>query len=200
MDTHEVTIQDIRSNVFCASGMHLPNGSFATFGGNAAITVGGNLGSELNPGGFSAAYDEVYMDYDGTKAIRLLDPCPAGSDFTSTECGWFDNAEVLSMQKQRWYSTAEPTGTGQIVLIGGFVQGGYINRNWPNVDPEFEGGAADCTYEYYPNSDNLEARTMQFMIDTSGLNSYSHAFLLPSGKMFVQANISTGMLFSPILR
>jgi hypothetical protein len=32
---------------------------------------------------------------------------------------------------------------------------------------------------------------MQFMIKTSGLNSYAHAFLLPSGRVFVQANIST---------
>ena len=55
------------------------------------------------------------------------------------------------MQKRRWYSAAEPLGDGTIVLIGGFTNGGYINRNWPNTDPEFEGGAADCTYEYYPN-------------------------------------------------
>ncbi|KAF8905703.1 glyoxal oxidase [Mucidula mucida] len=189
--THEVALQDIRTNVFCASGMHLPNGSFATFGGNAAVTVGGNLGSVLNDGGFSASYDATYQDYDGTKAIRILDPCPAGSDFGSSECGWFDDPAVLSMKKQRWYSTAEPLGTGQLVIIGGFVQGGYVNRNWPNVDPEFEGGAADCTYEFFPNPDNTDAQTMQFMIDTSGLNSYAHTFLLPSGLMFLQANLSS---------
>ncbi|KAF9039008.1 copper radical oxidase [Hymenopellis radicata] len=189
--THEVALQDIRTNVFCASGMHLPNGSFATFGGNAAITVGGAIGSVKNDGGFSASFDATYQDYDGTKAIRILDPCPAGSDFGSTDCGWFDDPALLSMKKQRWYSTAEPTGTGQIVLIGGFVQGGYVNRNWPNTDPEFEGGAADCTYEFFPNPDNADAKTMQFMIDTSGLNSYAHTFLLPSGLMFLQANLSS---------
>ncbi len=159
--------------------------------GNAAVTVGGNLGSVLNDGGFSASYDATYQDYDGTKAIRILDPCPAGSDFGSSECGWFDDPAVLSMKKQRWYSTAEPLGTGQLVIIGGFVQGGYVNRNWPNVDPEFEGGAADCTYEFFPNPDNTDAQTMQFMIDTSGLNSYAHTFLLPSGLMFLQANLSS---------
>jgi hypothetical protein len=37
---------------------------------------------------------------------------------------------------------------------------------------------------------------MQFMVDTSGLNSYAHAFMMPSGKMFVQANISA-MLWDP---
>ncbi|KAF8914509.1 glyoxal oxidase N-terminus-domain-containing protein [Mucidula mucida] len=191
IDTHEVELQDIRTNIFCSSGMHLPNGSFATFGGNGAITVGGDMGSVLNPGGYSASFDETYQDYDGTKAIRILDPCPAGSDFNSAECGWFDQPDLLGMQKQRWYSTAEPTATGQIVIIGGYTSGGYINRNYPNVDPEFEGGAATCTYEYYPNTDGKGAETMQFLIDTSGLNSYPHTFLMPSGKMFLQANYST---------
>jgi hypothetical protein len=48
---------DIRSNIFCASGMHLPNGSFVTFGGNGAVGKGGSLGSDLAPGGYSAECD-----------------------------------------------------------------------------------------------------------------------------------------------
>ncbi len=183
-------MQDVKTNVFCSSGMHLPNGSFVTFGGNGAVTKGGNVGSVLNDEG-SASYDALYQDYDGGKAIRVLDPCSAGSDFQSTQCGWFDDPSVLAMQKRRWYSTAEPTAEGDIVIIGGFANGGYINRNYPNVDPEFEGGAAECTYEYYP-ANGRTATTMQFMINTSGLNSYPHTFLMPSGKMFVQANVSTG--------
>ncbi|KIY72532.1 copper radical oxidase [Cylindrobasidium torrendii FP15055 ss-10] len=188
--THEATVQDIRSNIFCSSGIHLPNGSFVTFGGNGAVTKGGDMGSVLNDGGYSASFDELYQDYDGTKAIRILNPCPAGSDFSSSECGWYDNADVLSMKKQRWYSTAEPDATGRVVIIGGYTSGGYINRNYPNTDPEFEGGAATCTYEFYPPEDG-DAPTMQFLIDTSGLNSYPHTFLLASGKMFLQANTST---------
>jgi hypothetical protein len=35
--TRTATAMDFMSNAFCASGMHLPNGSFATFGGNGAI-------------------------------------------------------------------------------------------------------------------------------------------------------------------
>jgi hypothetical protein len=30
-----------------------------TFGGNGAVTVGGDIGSEKNPGGFSANFDKV---------------------------------------------------------------------------------------------------------------------------------------------
>ncbi|KAF8753565.1 Glyoxal oxidase [Rhizoctonia solani] len=180
--TNKATPMDMNSNVFCASGMHFPNGSFATFGGNGAIGPGGNVGSVSEWG--SGVYDETYKDYDGTKAIRILDPCTTGN------CAWFDNANVLAMQRKRWYSTAEPLADGSIILIGGFVNGGYINRNTPNIDPAYEGGAAEPTYEYWP-SRYSPPRVMQFMIDTSGLNSYAHAFLMPSGKIFAQANYST---------
>ena len=30
----------VLTNTFCASGMHLPNGSYAAFGGNGAVGIG----------------------------------------------------------------------------------------------------------------------------------------------------------------
>lgn len=176
--------------------MHLPNGSFTTFGGNGAIGPGGNLGSVPYPNGASAQYDETYKDYDGTRAIRIVNPCTgSNSDLVARpECGWYEDATVMQMQKSRWYSTAEPLADGTITLIGGFVNGGYINRNYPNTDPAYEGGAAEPTVEFFPTRG--DPRVMQFMIDTSGLNSYAHAFMMPSGRMFLQANISA-MLWSP---
>ena len=191
IQSQQSTVMDIYSNTFCASGMHLPNGSYTTFGGNGAISPGGNLGSVLNPGGGSAHYDATYQDYDGTRAIRILNPCSgSNSDIVSNpKCDWWEDANVLQMQKSRWYSTAEPLGDGTIALIGGFVNGGYINRNYPNTDPRTEGGAAEPTVEFYPSKGT--AQDMQFMIDTSGLNSYAHAYMMPSGKMFLQANVSS---------
>ncbi|KAE9393018.1 DUF1929-domain-containing protein [Gymnopus androsaceus JB14] len=135
---------EVVTNVFCASGMHLPNDSYATFGGNGAVGVGGNIGSNLVR---TLRTDMTYQDYDGRNAIRILNPCTDGDDFTSAECAWFDNPSVLAMQKERWYSAAEALADGTVVLIGGFVNGGYINRNYPNTDPEYEGGAAEPTYE-----------------------------------------------------
>jgi hypothetical protein len=39
-----------RDQHFCASGMHLRNGSFATFGGNGAVGPDGRIGSQPNLG------------------------------------------------------------------------------------------------------------------------------------------------------
>ncbi|TFK47067.1 DUF1929-domain-containing protein [Heliocybe sulcata] len=194
INSRTAEVMNLVTNAFCASGMHLPNGSYATFGGNGAIGPGGNIGSQRNAAG-SGAYDDTYQDYDGTKSIRVLNPCTSSDNFDSTQCQWFDDPAVLSMQKQRWYSAAEPMADGTVVLIGGFVNGGYINRNYPNTDPAYEGGAAEPTYEFYP-SNGQAPQVMQFMIKTSGLNAYAHTFNMPSGKMLVQANYST-MLWDP---
>ncbi|CAL1710769.1 unnamed protein product [Somion occarium] len=190
--TRKAQVMDVTSNVFCASGMHLPNGSFITLGGNGAIGPGGNIGSVQAEGGGSGLFDETYQDYDGTRAIRILNPCTG--DATGPACEWFDDANVLAMQKHRWYSTAEPLGDGSIAIIGGFTNGGYVNRNYPNLDPAYEGGAAEPTFEFFPSRG--EAQVMQFIVDTSGLNAYPHTYTLPSGKLFLQANISS-MIWDP---
>ncbi|EIW75862.1 DUF1929-domain-containing protein [Coniophora puteana RWD-64-598 SS2] len=186
LNTHSATTMDIYSNTFCASGHHLPNGSYVTFGGNSA--VGPPSTTPQN-----TTYDATWKDYDGTRAIRILNPCTSKDNFNSANCQWWENANVLQMQKQRWYSAAEALANGTIVLIGGFRNGGYINRNYPNTDPLYQGGeqwgGAEPTFEFYPSLGT--AQVMKFMGTTSGLNAYAHTFLMPSGKMFVQANLST---------
>jgi hypothetical protein len=70
--------------------MHLPNGSFTTFGGNNAVGPGGNLGSVLNANGASAQFDTTYQDYDGTRAIHIINPCTGSNSnlVSNPECGW----------------------------------------------------------------------------------------------------------------
>lgn len=182
---------DVRTNSFCSSGMHLPNGSYVTFGGNGAVGPGGAIGSQANPGGYSASWDSTIQDFDGTKSIRVLNPCTNSDSFSSSACQWYDDPSVLSMKKSRWYSAAESTAEGKVVIIGGFANGGYVNRNYPNDDPAYEHNASEPTYEYYPPVDSTP-QVFQFLVSTSGLNAYAHTFLMPSGKMFVQANLSTG--------
>ena len=184
---------DVRTNSFCSSGMHLPNGSYVTFGGNGAVGPGGVLGSQPNPGNYSAAWDATYQNFDGTKAMRILNPCTVSEIASSqSQCTWYDDPTELSMKTGRWYSAAEALGDGSVIIIGGFANGGYINRNTPNIDPENEGGAAIPTYEYFP-SKPVTPPVFQFLVQTSGLNAYALTFLMPSGKLFVQANVSTSM-------
>jgi hypothetical protein len=150
--------------------------------------VGGNLGSSPYPGNYSASYDATYQDHDGTKAIRILNPCTGSASSWDASCEWYDDSSVLAMQRSRWYSTAEALGDGSIALIGGMANGGFINRNYHSDDPD-QHGAAENTVEFFPSRG--APQIMPFLRKTSGLNSYAHTFLMPSGKMLIQANYST---------
>ncbi|KAF8211248.1 glyoxal oxidase N-terminus-domain-containing protein [Mycena galopus ATCC 62051] len=185
--TQETTVMDIKTNTFCSSGYHVPNGSFVTFGGNGAAGPGASEGSQVVPGAFFATWDSTYMDFDGGLSIRVLNPCTDADDFTSPECQWYDDPSVLAMQRRRWYSTAEALPNGTIVLIGGFQNGGYILRNVPNANPT---DGAELTYEFYP-SNGQTPQLVNFLVKTSGLNAYPLTWLLSSGNMFMQANLST---------
>ena len=167
--------------------MHLPNASYAVFGGNSAVGPGGNNAGS----GSSPSYDPTYNDFDGRRAIRIITPCDG--DLASPPCSWYDAPNGLMMAKARWYPAAEALADGTVVLIGGFTSGGYINRNTPNIDPTYEGGAAEPTFEFFPQR-SQQPQIMNFMVKTSGLNSYALTYLMPSGKMFVQANYSTSEL------
>ncbi|KAF9070748.1 copper radical oxidase [Rhodocollybia butyracea] len=170
-NTHQVQLMDIKTNSFCASGMHLPNGSYVTFGGNALSHLW-RYWSVPNGQG-AASFDATYQDYDGSKSIRVLNPC---------------TTLMIS---------ALPIASGSTILTFYLCwrSAGYINRNTPNTDPFNEGGAAQSTFEFYPNN-GRGATVMNFMGKTSGLNAYAHTYLMASGKMLVQANYST-MLWDP---
>ncbi|KAI0319679.1 glyoxal oxidase [Amylostereum chailletii] len=175
-------IMDVQTNPFCAAGMHLPNGSFATFGGNSAVGPGG----DNHISGSTKEFDPTYKDHDGRKAIRIITPCEGSID--GPGCDWYDAPNGLQMASQRWYPAAEALADGSVVLVGGFTSGGYINRNYPNKDPG--GASSNPTYEFFPSRGGTP-EVMNFMLKTSGLNAYALTYLMPSGKMFVQANYST---------
>lgn len=179
---------EVTTNPFCSSGMHMPNGSFITFGGNAAIGPGANPGDVGN-----GQYDTTYQDYAGQTGVRVMNPltCSGANATTSPDCQWFDNSTLSHLMVQRWYSTAESLGDGSVAIIGGFSSGGYINRNYPiENDPVYQGNASQPTYEFWPAKGDSPT-LMQFLVDTGGLNAYPHAYLMASGKMLLQANVST---------
>ncbi|KAH6906811.1 copper radical oxidase variant A [Coprinopsis sp. MPI-PUGE-AT-0042] len=149
---------DVPSNVFCASGMHFPNGSFATFGGNAAVGRGGKDGDQAAPDGSGPLWDQEYQDFDGRK--------PSGDDFNSVQFHLAD---------------------GTIVMIGGFTAGGYINRNYPNNEPD--GGGSQNSFEFFPNRG--DARPLSFLDQDFRTKCLCACILDASGRMFLQANVST---------
>ncbi|THH01955.1 hypothetical protein EW026_g821 [Hermanssonia centrifuga] len=174
--TRTATTLEVITNPFCSSGMHMPNGSYITFGGNSAVGPGANPGDVGN-----GLFDTTYQDYAGQQAVRILNPltCTGDDAATSDDCQWFDNSTVARLQAMRWYSTAEPMGDGTVAVIGGFSNGGYINRNYPeNPDPVWQGGASQPTYEFWPSRG--QPVLMQFLVDAGGLNSYPHTFLMAS--------------------
>ncbi|SNX82079.1 probable glyoxaloxidase 1 [Melanopsichium pennsylvanicum] len=176
LSDNSVTGTAVESNTFCASGAILGNGTWVVAGGNQAVGYGGaSQAQNLNP----------YSDYDGTRAIRLLEP--------GTQ-QWIDNpstttAQVNMMQSTRWYPGIEVLEDGSVIFIGGANSGGYINRNTPTTDTVYQNGGANPTYEYFPSKGTQQI--CQFMSTTNGLNMYPHTFLMPSGKIFMQANVST---------
>ncbi|KAK0548933.1 hypothetical protein OC845_003344 [Tilletia horrida] len=212
LTTNQVVPADTNTNAFCAGGTTLGNGSWIVAGGNQPIDQGGAPTQIMTASG-------VYKDLDGRKAIRIIEPNNYYAN--DSNLAWFDNYQAnnatpitgtgLQMQSWRWYPGVEPYWDGSAVLIGGANNGGYINRNLPNTDPAFEYppgqtgslennaffyGGANPTYEFFPSKGTLQV--VQFMNKTSGLNMYPHTFLMPDGRIFMQANFST-TLWDPIL-
>lgn len=186
---------DVNTNTFCAAGATMPNGTWIVVGGNQAVQWGGAaLAGNANP----------YQDKDGRKSIRFLDI----QGVSDKQLNWDDDGHI-EINSPRWYPTVETLASGEAVIVGGATSGGYINRNTPNTDPTFATssgggsitnlamGGANPTYEYFPNRTNITAegsfagmQMSKFMTTTSGLNMYPHMFLLPSGKIFMNANAS----------
>ncbi|KIJ15786.1 hypothetical protein PAXINDRAFT_180451 [Paxillus involutus ATCC 200175] len=53
INSHQATTMSVLTNTFCATGMHLPNGSYASFGGNGPVSIGetpidANIGNRSN--------------------------------------------------------------------------------------------------------------------------------------------------------
>ena len=173
--------------------MHLPNGSWANFGGNDGVTIGGGVGNDKHDDN-TGAWDSVLNDFDGRRAVRVVNPCSVDENLDAGNCKWSDNY-IDGLKRRRWYSSAEATGEGTVVIIGGMTKGGYINRDTPVRDPVFQRGQSEPTYEYFPAKAD-DPPIFQFLVDAGGLNTFAHTFLMPDGRFFVQANLSTSTYFS----
>jgi len=132
------------------------------------IIVGGN--NAVAPGGVTVndTTGNPYQNANGGDQIRLLKPGGSFEEGISTTGG------------ARWYPTTEVLEDGSVIIIGGCTLGAYINADYQNVP----------TYEYWPNQASGN-HGMKFLNDTMPLNLYPLTWLLPSGKLFMQAAYKT---------
>ena len=128
LTTNTFRTMDVLSNSFCAGGTVLGNGTWLNVGGNQAVTYGGV--SPLDAA--SQQGQNAYGNWDGGKAVRLLDACDDES------CNWLDNP-AMYMSTRRWYPTLETLEDGSAIILGGCEFGGYVNfLGWPQNNPTVE--------------------------------------------------------------
>ncbi|CAL1706725.1 unnamed protein product [Somion occarium] len=160
---------DIVTNSFCAGGNVLGNGTWINVGGNQGVTYGGITSKTQNGGG-------PYDDPDGGQSVRLLDPCDDGN------CDW---RLVAPTTTRRWYPTLETLEDGSVIVIGGCEWGGFVNSAQQN----------NPTYEFFPlPKDNPDPIQSPMLSNTLPANLFPLTWLLPSGKVIMQANWGTAML------
>lgn len=120
----------------------------------------------------------------GGTAIRLLDPCDDESceyvQGTQTLDINSDTGGYLQMTGKRWYPMVETLPDGSLIVIGGDKNGGYVNT----------AGQDNPTYEFFPPTSD-GAVSLQFLSDTLPINLYALTWLMPSGKLFMQANLKS---------
>ncbi|TCD68055.1 hypothetical protein EIP91_011600 [Steccherinum ochraceum] len=158
---------DIVTNSFCAGGNVLGNGTWLNAGGNQAVTYGGQTASSQTGGG-------PYDDPDGGQSLRLLDPCDDGN------CNWSIYGDMTT---RRWYPTLETLEDGSIIIIGGDMWGGFVN----------DAGQTNPTYEFFPSTGGAPIGS-PLLDRTLPANLFPLTWLLPSGKLFMQANWGTAIL------
>ncbi|SCZ96458.1 BZ3500_MvSof-1268-A1-R1_Chr8-2g10206 [Microbotryum saponariae] len=163
---------DVITNSFCAGGNSLGNGSWINLGGNQAITTGGTNTSD----GTGA-----YKDYAGGRTVRILTPSDDGG------AEWYE--DKYGMPVNRWYPYIETLETGDVVIFGGELYGGFVNdvgghQNVPTYSL--------LNSEYWPSRGAPVNST--FLATTQPANLYPLSFLLSNGLIFMQASWKAQLL------
>ncbi|KAF8509439.1 glyoxal oxidase N-terminus-domain-containing protein [Gautieria morchelliformis] len=148
------------SNSFCAGGAHLSNGTL------------------IDTGGF-----QQDCNTNGLQAIRMYTPCDTGT------CDIFESPQRVRMTSSRWYPSAARLDDGSAIILGGSVNGDFINS--PSI--------TNPTYEFFPpkniNGHNGLQITSKFLQDTLNANHFPIMLELPDGTLFVVAN-TQAMIFN----
>jgi hypothetical protein len=145
-----------------------------------------DMAPAVTTGGVAVASQGAYQNTDGGTAIRMLNPSDDGTaeyiqGSTSYDITQDTGGGYLQMTSRRWYPMVEALEDGSLIIIGGDQNGGYVNTVAQD----------NPTYEFFPPKGDGQAINLQFLSDTLPINLYALTWLMPSGKLFMQANRSS---------
>ena len=132
----------------------------------------------------SPTYDDVY---DGRKCIRVLNPC--SYNLSSADCQWFNNPAVLPMQEMYWYFTAEALADSRLSSLVDSLPVTTSTVPCPTSTPHVR-AERDAHFRIL----SFEGSCYRHAIHDG------HTYLIPSGQLLVQANLSTSQLPTVSLR
>ncbi|KAJ3393304.1 hypothetical protein HDU92_007865 [Lobulomyces angularis] len=122
----------------------------------AGVVLGDNLGRQLTVGGWSVV---------SLAGVRVFKPSGLKNELQTSD--WQEDADILSLQRPRWYPTVVTLANGHIALVGGSISA--------NND-------AEPTIEMLPSLGKPPV-FVQLLQDSTKLNLYPSAYILPSGLM-----------------
>ncbi|KAJ7200643.1 glyoxal oxidase N-terminus-domain-containing protein [Mycena pura] len=142
---------------------------------NTWCATGGFLGNGtlLSTGGNAI----VITGESGLQALRFFTPC---EDAT---CDIWENSSLVHTTSNRWYPGSVRIEDGSILIFGGSTTQAFINNATVN----------NPTYEFYPpkniNGFNGVQIPSPFLATTLNANQFPFVMQLPSGNLFVAANL-----------
>ncbi|KAJ3161240.1 hypothetical protein HDU88_007413 [Geranomyces variabilis] len=150
---------------FCSGHAMGPDGQVVVVGGDQPYVTGHNL--------------------DGRNAVRSYFPCTLVPGNRTCGIGKFVVNTPMAQGNQRWYPTVATLADGRQIIVGGSIsnQADIVADNNP-------------TYEYAnPNkTTGIWPRTLQLLIDAFPAMLYPLVYQLPSGNIFIFANVMAVLL------
>jgi Glyoxal oxidase N-terminus len=111
LNTYTVKALHMKSNLFCAGGSFLGNGTLINVGRNPVVET------------HTAPLD--FSDTDGTQGVRIFQPWEADD---ATDCNVYEYPARVRLTIPRWYNTVVRIQDRSAMIIGGSSQGGWMNN------------------------------------------------------------------------
>ncbi|SGY98140.1 BQ5605_C035g11445 [Microbotryum silenes-dioicae] len=151
----------VHTNTFCAGGGVLGDGTWISVGGTQAVDKKGKS---------TGTKEGSYHEEAGGRSVRLLKPTDDGTD------EWIE--DEYGMPINRWYPSVEILGNGTAAIFGGELWGGFVDAKKEKQNAS--------SYEFWPSRGSLKFSS--FLANSGPANLYPLTYLLPDGRVFMQAD------------